>query len=89
MQRGTQEIKEEGWMPSEVPSRAHKSLCLRRRFPCRDFVLEVIPGKGNKVREGETGKGESQYKDVLSSCPLLQTNELKVRNTHQFKKCLI
>ena len=92
MERGAQEIKE-GWRPSEVPSWVHKSLCLTQRFPCRDLILKVIPGKGNKgqgrgikVREGETGKGESQYKDVLSSCPLLQTNELKVRNTNQFKK---
>lgn len=26
--------------------------------------------------EREIGKGESQYKDVLSSCPLQQANEL-------------
>ena len=33
-----------------------------------------------KVREREIGKEESQYKAVLSSCPLHQANELKIRN---------
>lgn len=47
MERGAQEIKE-GWRPSEVPSWVHKSLCLTQRFPCRDLILKVIPGKGNK-----------------------------------------
>lgn len=60
----------------------HKSLGLRQRSACKDFILEVIPGRRRKIREKEIKKGESQYKDVLSSCPLLPVNELNIGNTN-------